>query len=98
MSITRVTGQEQLPVTSSISAAASVRANAYRSSTTTSVARQPDAVSLSDQARSLASAIKKVSGTPEVREDRVAAIRAALANGTYQVSSRDLASSLLAKL
>ena len=36
-----------------------------------------------------------VAAAPDVREDRVAAIKAALANGTYSVSDEDLANKLL---
>jgi anti-sigma28 factor (negative regulator of flagellin synthesis) len=31
----------------------------------------------------------------EVREDRIAALKASIANGTYAIDSRDLATSLL---
>src|SRR5712691_9529319 len=63
--------------------------------TTTGVARQPDAVSISDAARSVASAQKSVASTPDVREDRVATLKAAVANGSYSVNSRTLATSIL---
>jgi negative regulator of flagellin synthesis FlgM len=61
---------------------------------TSAVTRQPDAVSLSDTAKSMAAALKTVSDSSDVREDKVAALKAALANGTYNVSSRELAQSL----
>jgi flagellar biosynthesis anti-sigma factor FlgM len=54
-------------------------------------ARQPDAVSISNEARSLAAARTAVASAPEVREDRVAPIRAAIVSGTYSVDSRQLA-------
>ena len=57
--------------------------------------RQPDAVSLSDTARSLSAARKAVADAPDVREDRVSALKAAIADGTYSVDSRNLASKLL---
>jgi negative regulator of flagellin synthesis FlgM len=94
MSISSVTASDRLQATR---ATAALRANAYRPSTP-SLTRQADTVNLSDSARSLASAIKNVGGAPEVREDRVAAIKAALAAGTYTVSSGDLATSLLGAL
>ena len=59
--------------------------------------RQPDGVSLSEAALSLSAAQKAVSLSPDVREDRVQAIKAALANGTYSVDSRVLARAMVNK-
>jgi negative regulator of flagellin synthesis FlgM len=53
--------------------------------------RQADSVSLSDSARALSSAAKSVGNTSDVREDRIAALKAASANGTYSVNSHALA-------
>lgn len=58
-------------------------------------ARKADSVTLSDTARALASAARSVSGAGEVREDRIAALKSAIANGTYAVDSRDLARSMV---
>jgi negative regulator of flagellin synthesis FlgM len=60
-----------------------------------SPARQPDSVSLSDSALSLSRASKAVSHTSDVRQDRVAALKASIASGTYSVDSRSLAKSML---
>jgi negative regulator of flagellin synthesis FlgM len=60
-----------------------------------SPARQPDSVSLSDSALSLSRASKAVSEAPDVREARVAELKAAIASGTYSVDSRSLARSIL---
>ncbi len=79
-------------------ATAAVRRNAATSapaSTRTPVKPPADSVSLSDSARALSSASKSVSGSNEVREDRVAALKAAIANGTYSVSSRALAQKMV---
>jgi negative regulator of flagellin synthesis FlgM len=57
--------------------------------------RQPDGVQISDAARSLAAAHKSIAAADDVREDRVAAIKAAIANGTYTVNSRALANSMI---
>src|SRR5690242_2794372 len=57
--------------------------------------RQPDSVSLSDSARELSRARATVGEASDVREDRVAALKAAVANGTYSVDSRALAQSML---
>src|SRR3982074_2382647 len=58
--------------------------------------RTPDAVTLSDQARTIVSATKVVNEAPDVREDRVSALKKSIADGTYSIDSRQLASKLLA--
>jgi negative regulator of flagellin synthesis FlgM len=95
MSISQLSGQERLRATQAIAA---LRSNAVGAtgSTAPGVARQPDAVSISDAARSLAAAQKTVSSATDVREDRVAALRSAIADGSYKVDSRSLAASILA--
>jgi negative regulator of flagellin synthesis FlgM len=57
-----------------------------------------DQVSLSAEARTLAGARKAVQSAPDVREDKVAAIKQRIADGTYNVSSEALAQSILKKL
>ena len=93
MSISQLNAQERLRATK---AAEVLRTNAARPTpaTTSSVTRQPDAVSLSESARRMAAALKTVGSADGVREDRVAAIKAALANGTYAVDSRQLAAAM----
>ena len=71
-------------------------AGAYQSAPA-APARQADSVSLSD-ARSLSAAHKSVASTPDVREDRVQALKAAIANGTYRVDSHQLARAMASKL
>jgi negative regulator of flagellin synthesis FlgM len=56
-----------------------------------------DRVSLSAAARTLAGARKAVGSAPDVREDKVAAIKQRIADGTYNVSPEALAQSLLKK-
>jgi len=93
MSVSPLGGQERLRAAA---AAAALRASAAGSVTPgPGVARQPDGVSISDTARSLAAARKAVADAPDVREDRVSALKAAIADGTYTVDSRNLASKLL---
>jgi negative regulator of flagellin synthesis FlgM len=76
-------------------AAAALRANAAASSVTTPAApRQPDAVTISDKARSFINASKAVADAPDVREDRVSALKASIAAGTYAIDSRRLASKI----
>jgi negative regulator of flagellin synthesis FlgM len=95
MSISQLSGQERLRASQAIAA---LRGNAVGATpSTTGVARQPDAVSISDAARALATAQKSVASTGDVREDRVAALKAAIANGTYSVDSRSLATSILTR-
>ena|SRR5438552_1610050 len=93
MSISQLSGQERLRTSQAIAA---LRGNAVGATpSTTGVARQPDAVSISDAARALAAARKSVASTPDVREDRIAAIKASIANRSYSVDSRSLATSIL---
>jgi negative regulator of flagellin synthesis FlgM len=91
--ISQLNGQERL---NAMMAAAALRKNA--ASASPAAARQPDAVTISDSARSMAAATKAVADAPEVREDRVSALKAAIAAGTYTVDSRRLASKLVTSL
>src|SRR5579859_2674031 len=54
-----------------------------------------DSVTLSDSARSVSTARTAVQNAPDVREQKVADIKQQLSDGTYQVSSRALASKML---
>ena len=80
-----------------IKAAAALRSAVYTAPVTPPGAapRTPDAVSLSDQARSIISATKLVVDAPDVRNDRISALKKAIAAGTYSIDSRRLASKLL---
>jgi len=55
----------------------------------------PDSVELSDAARSLVAARRAVDAAPDVRTDKVEAIKKQIAAGTYEVSAQALARSLL---
>jgi negative regulator of flagellin synthesis FlgM len=92
MSISQVNAQS-VNVRASMAIAA-LRSNASASATA-AAPRQADSVTLSDSARALASAAKAVSDASDVREDKVAAIKAAIASGTYSVDSRSLARSMV---
>jgi flagellar biosynthesis anti-sigma factor FlgM len=92
MSISQVNGQERLRSTMALAALRSNSANA--SAATASVTRQPDAVSISDAGRSLASARTRGQVDP-TRDARIAEIKAAVTNGTYNVSSHTLATTLV---
>ena len=56
---------------------------------------QTDSVSLSDSARSLASARDAVQNTPDVRDQKVADIKQRVQDGTYDVPSNVLARKML---
>ena len=90
MSISQLNGTERLRATMAVAA---LRSNAA-SASSPSVTRQADAVSLSGPARSVAAALKTVADASDVREDRVAALKAAIANGSYAVNSRQLAGAM----
>lgn len=55
-----------------------------------------DRVSLSGRARLIAEAAAAVANAPESREAKVLALKAAIANGTYDASPREVAERLLA--
>ena len=54
-----------------------------------------DEVSLSELAQMLQRARKALQGMPELREERVAALREQLSQGTYRVSEEEVAQALL---
>jgi negative regulator of flagellin synthesis FlgM len=54
-------------------------------------ARAADEVTLSDGARSLAAAQEAVKSAPDIRDEKVAAIKQQIETGTYQVSAHVLA-------
>lgn len=55
-----------------------------------------DRVSLSSRGRIMAEATLAVSTAPDVRAERVMALKAAIANGTYETGARQVAERLLA--
>jgi negative regulator of flagellin synthesis FlgM len=56
-----------------------------------------DTVSFSSIGKDIQVAKQAVNAAPDVREDVVASLKAAIKNGTYNVSSEDFAEKLLAK-
>lgn len=54
-----------------------------------------DLVSLSTRGRIVAEAAHAVAQTPDVRAEKVAALKAAIANGTYRSDAREIADRLL---
>jgi negative regulator of flagellin synthesis FlgM len=96
MSINQLSAQPGLRATTAISALRS--SAAYAPQAAQAPTRQPDAVELSANAKLLAEARKAVSGASDVREDRIAELRGAIADGTYTVDSRQLARAMAARL
>ena len=58
-------------------------------------AQSTDSVTLSDSARTMATARTAVQNAPDIRQQKVADIKQQLSDGTYQVSSRVLAGKML---
>ncbi len=54
-----------------------------------------DRVSFSSVGKDMQVAKSALDAVPDVREDKVSALRESIANGTYQVSAEDFASKLL---
>ena len=57
-----------------------------------------DRLQISSAGKDMQIAKQAVANAPDVREDKVAAIKSALANGTYQVSGDDFADKIMEKL
>ena len=55
-----------------------------------------DAISLSNRGRLVAEAAAAVAASRDVRAERVAALKAAIANGTYSSNAREIAERLVA--
>jgi negative regulator of flagellin synthesis FlgM len=66
-----------------------------RSAVAARLAGRQDEVRLSNRGRIVADAVRHVHGADEVREAKVAALKAAIANGSYSSNSRDIAARLL---
>lgn len=54
-----------------------------------------DEVRVSDQASSIQQMVDKISGIPEVRQERVEALRKQFEAGSYNPSSKDIAAAIL---
>jgi len=90
MSISQINAQSM-----QLRAIAALRQTAAPAPTSPTTPRPADSVELSESARALSNATRAVGQADDVREDRVAAIKAALANGTYSVNSRTLAQAMV---
>lgn len=65
------------------------------SSTTTSESSQGDTVSVSQEAQLLTEARRTAQNTPDVRAEKVEALRIQVSNGTYKPDSKLIAASLV---
>ena len=57
-----------------------------------------DKLNISNAGKDLQVAKNAVAGTPDIREDKVASIKAAIDNGTYDVSGEEFAEKIMEKL
>lgn len=55
----------------------------------------PDAVSVSSMGQEIQKAMQALVGMPDIRADRVAELKARIDDGSYQVSGREVAETLL---
>lgn len=74
--------------------AASAHEATRRSTRGSASSRRSDEVSLSATAQSFARVMEAVQQQPDVRADRVAAVRARIANGTYGIDAQLIAQRL----
>lgn len=58
-------------------------------------AESKDMIALSSQAKDFQSVMKALANTPDIREDKVAAIKSRMDTGQYDVSAADIASRLV---
>lgn len=66
-----------------------------RGESVSDAARGRDALIVSNRGRIVAEAAKVVATTPDVRAEKVAALKAAIANGSYSVDAQAIAGRLL---
>ena len=60
--------------------------------------QQSETVSISQTGQEINQYIEAMAELPDIREERIAQIQAALENGTYSVSSQDLADKIIQEL
>ncbi len=58
-------------------------------------AEQNDTVSLSDEAKLLASALQEAQNTPEIRQEKVASLKEQIENNTYQANPKAIATKMV---
>ncbi len=80
------------------SGAADPTTGAATSKTTTTSGATSDTVQLSQNYKDLANAQKSISGTDEVRTDKVEQVQNQLQNGTYQVDAGAIAGQMMGEI
>ncbi len=60
-----------------------------------SVAVESDAVSISEKGKDVSEMTRTLKEMPDVRADKIADLKERIANGTYNVSGRDIASKII---
>jgi negative regulator of flagellin synthesis FlgM len=91
-SISQLSGPERLRATA---AASALRQSTLKVASAPTVSRQPDGVSISAAGRSLSTARSAVTTAPETRTDKINSLKAAIANGSYSVESRRIATAMV---
>lgn len=57
---------------------------------------RPDSVELTDQAQQIHALVKETNALPELRQEKIARIKAEISSGTYNVSPEQVAAKMLA--
>lgn len=73
------------------------KASSISSSKKINKTQSKDEVALSDTAKDFRTAYKALGNVSEVREDKVAALKAQMASGTYNVKASEVAEKMLSK-
>ena len=56
-----------------------------------------DSMQLSDKAKEISRLVKETAKLPEIREEKIAQIKAEINNNTYKIPARDVAAKMLGK-
>lgn len=91
MTITSITGQERYRSTMALAARRNNQATAGHAAP---AAQQADSITISPEARAAAE-VAATPGDPISRDERISALKAAIASGTYSVDSKTLATTLV---
>jgi len=88
----------KIPGISGITPVYNNKARVDRVSSSSEVAGKKDDVTISGQAKDFALVMKALRGIPDVREEKVAELSEPVQNGTYSVSSNEVADKIIASL
>ncbi len=89
---------EQLPIQQTLKAQAGYAADPTRRANSVEHPTATDHAALSEEARLLSKARQALEETPEIRDDKVTALRQQVQEGTYEVPVEKLASLLVKRL